>query len=212
MASSVSGSGSRIGQSTTIRGSIRGAGSIELDGRVEGTIDVDGDVTIGGNARIKSPVTGARVTVRGAVAGNVRGKHAVVLEEGARVVGDLIAPQIGIRPGGLLRGHVSSGDALTGSDAVTQAPRAARAPVRHAATPLASPRPQATPRPHEAATLPMDRKNDGAAARTQRATAVTAKMVEPTPSPLTKPARSAPAPIMPTLQKGAKAALKKKAR
>jgi cytoskeletal protein CcmA (bactofilin family) len=206
MASSVSGSGSRIGQSTIIRGSIRGAGSIDLDGRVEGTIDVDGDVTIGGNARIKSPVTGARVTVRGAVAGNVRGKHAVVLEEGARVVGDLIAAQIGIRSGGLLRGHVSSGDALTGSDAASQAPRAARPPARHAATPLA------TPRPHEASTLPMDRKNDGAAARTQRATAATPKMVEPTPSPLTKPARSAPAPIMPTLQKGAKAALKKKAR
>ena len=196
--------GSRIGPSTVIRGSIRGAGNLELEGRVEGTIDVDGDVIVGGNARIKSPVSGGRVVVRGAVAGNVRGREAVVLEDGARVVGDLVAPQIGIRPGGLLRGHVSSGDAFSASSAATT-PRAARLPAK----PVAVTRAKEVPPPP-----PTPRKNE-APARTQRASTAstaTSKLVQPVASPLTKPARSAPAPIMPTLQKGAKAALKKKAR
>ena len=184
---------SRIGQSTVIRGTIRGAGDIDLHGRVEGTIDVDGDVTIADSARLKAPVNGGRVVVRGAIAGNVRGKESVVLEEGARVVGDLAAPSIGIRRGGLLRGHVASGEHADRTSTSTAA-RAAR--------------PAATQRTAPAAAPSQKKAEPKIEAKAEAAP----KLVEPTASPLTKPARTAPAPVMPALQKGAKAALKKKAR
>jgi cytoskeletal protein CcmA (bactofilin family) len=185
---------SRIGQATVIRGTIRGAGDIDLHGRVEGSIDVDGDVTIADSARLRAPVNGARVVVRGAIAGNVRGKDSVVLEEGARVVGDLAAPSIGIRRGGLLRGHVASGE------------HAERAPTSVAAR---ATRPATTQRTAPAAAPATQKK---AEAKVEAKTETANKLLEPTPSPLTKPARTAPAPVMPALQKGAKAALKKKAR
>src|SRR5690349_17801375 len=114
--------GATIAQGTTIRGSVRGHGDLDVLGRVEGSIDVDGDVNIFESALIKSDVRGKRVVVRGAVAGNVAATEALVLEAGAKVVGDLAAPSIGIRPGALVRGNVStSGDA--------PAPRAAARPT-----------------------------------------------------------------------------------
>ncbi len=102
-------SASTIGRGTVVRGSIHGEGDLEILGRVEGSVTVSGELAIGDGALVKSDVSGRRVTVRGAVAGNVSATEAIVLEPGARVVGDLGAPQIGIRPGALVRGLVSTG-------------------------------------------------------------------------------------------------------
>src|SRR6185369_1948958 len=103
---------STIGRGTFVRGSVHGDGDLEILGRVEGSVTVSGELTIGDGALIKSDVSGRRVVVFGAVAGNVSATEAIVLEPGARVVGDLGAPQIGIRPGALVRGNVSTGAPL----------------------------------------------------------------------------------------------------
>ncbi|MDI1484018.1 polymer-forming cytoskeletal protein, partial [Polyangium sp. y55x31] len=126
---------STIGRGTTIRGSIRGDGDLDLHGFVEGSVTVQGELLIGETALVKSDVSGKRIIVRGAVAGNVSATELVVLEPGARVVGDIGAPQIGIRPGALVRGNVSTG-----------APLPARAPAPAAAAPA-----QAAPRGRAAA-------------------------------------------------------------
>src|SRR5688572_21202262 len=114
---------STIGRGTTIRGSIRGDGDLDLHGYVEGSVNVQGELLIGETALVKSDVFGRRIIVRGAVAGNVSATELIVLEPGARVVGDIGAPQIGIRPGALVRGNVATG-----------APLPARAPQATAAT------------------------------------------------------------------------------
>src|SRR5262245_25099360 len=108
---------STIGPGTVVRGSVRGDGDLEILGRVEGSVAVSGELAIGETALIRSDVTGRRVTVRGAVAGNVSATEAIILEAGARVVGDLGAPQIGIRPGALVRGMVSTHGPLASSAA-----------------------------------------------------------------------------------------------
>src|SRR6516164_3683434 len=106
---------STIGRGTVVRGSVRGEGDLEILGRVEGSVAVSGELSIGEGALVRSDVSGRRVTVRGAVAGNVSAAEAILLEPGARVVGDLGAPQIGIRPGALVRGLVSTGGPLAAS-------------------------------------------------------------------------------------------------
>ena len=80
---------STIGQGTVVRGNVRGEGSLVIDGRVEGDVNVDGDVTLGEHGAVKGNVSGARISVAGAVAGNLHGTDAVLLESSARVVGDL---------------------------------------------------------------------------------------------------------------------------
>lgn len=155
---------STIGRGTTIRGSVRCDGDLDIHGFVEGSVNVKGELVIAETALIKSDVSGRRVIVRGAVAGNVSADELIVVEAGARIVGVIGAPQIGIRPGGLIRGHVATGAPLparapqatttqagksrpgTTAPAATTATRPAAAPTtttRTAAAPTRAPAPAA---------------------------------------------------------------------
>lgn len=202
-----------IGQGTTIRGAVRGDGDLEIYGSVEGSVVIQGEVLIGETALIKSDVRARRVIVRGAVRGNVSADEVLILEPGARVLGDLGAPQVGIRPGGLVRGHVSTAGPLPlerpkpAPVAAAKAPaaRAAAAPPR-AAAPVArpAPPPRAAPAPRpQAAPPPVERVAP-----------------PPPPPPPSSPVAVAapddlesaepPAPVVPALPKGARAAVRRK--
>lgn len=223
---------SSIGPTTSVRGNVHGDGDLEILGRVEGSVAVTGDVTIGEGALIQSDVRGRRVTVRGAVAGNVSGEEAVLLEAGARVVGDLGAPQIGIRPGALVRGNVSTGAPLP---AASPGRAEAAAPARaHTPTPRAAPAPAATRRPAPAAAppprpapaprfapaprpAPVARPAPPPApiAEARSTAAEPAPSVAPSVAPSIAEERAAsaggpPPPVVPAIRKGARAAVRKK--
>ncbi len=100
-----------VGQGIFLRGSIRGEGDLEIRGRIEGDVEIAGEVTIAEGALVKADVSARRITVRGAVAGNLTGEDGVRLEDGARVVGDLHGASIGISEGALVRGNVQTGQA-----------------------------------------------------------------------------------------------------
>lgn len=186
---------SSIGPGTVVRGSVRGDGDLEILGRVEGSVAVGGDLVVGETALVKSDVSGRHVVVRGAIAGNVSAEESLVLEAGARVVGDLGAPRIGIRPGALVRGNVSTqGDGAPRRAAAAAAPpRPAKAPARAAvAKPAPPPRPAARPAP-----APVAKPAPAPAPAAAKAPAPAAKA-------------GPPPPVLPSLKKGAKGALKKK--
>lgn len=193
---STNGGITRIGSGVVIRGNIRGDGDLDIEGRVEGSIDVDGDITLSESARIKvdGSLRGRRVNVAGAVAGDVQGSVAVVLEGGARVVGDLSAPSIGIRPGGLLRGHVSTTDE---HEAVTARRDSRGAPARGRAAEPA--RPRYSPPARAEAKAPV------------------IEAIEPEPETPRGRGRgaqkkAAPPPVMPSLKKGARGQIKRRGR
>jgi cytoskeletal protein CcmA (bactofilin family) len=170
-----------VGQGIFLRGSIRGEGDLEIRGRIEGDVEVGGEVTIADGALIKADVTARRITVRGAVAGNLTGEEGVRLEEGARVVGDLRGASIGLAEGALLRGNVQTGNAAEG--------KGRRAAARPAA------RPEARKAPVVAAAAARGNgspKRGAPAASEERA--------------------GPPPPVVPTLKKGARAALRKRSR
>lgn len=217
---------STIGRGTTVRGNVTGEGDLEVDGRVEGSIAVTGDLTIGEAALVRSDVSGRSVVVRGAVAGNVTAAELIVLEAGARVVGDLGAPRIGIRPGALVRGHVST----TGSAPATTRARATASPA-HAAP--AEPRAQAArsaptraPQPMHANAAPAARfhvaspsspvvrsgaiSNDGSSARAASSSAGSGEAARREPAAPTVPSLAPPPPVVPALKKGTRASLKRK--
>ena len=119
-----------IGQGIFLRGSIKGDGDVEIRGRIEGDVEVGGEVTIVEGALVKADVTARRITVRGAVAGNLTGEDGVRLEEGARVVGDLRGAGIGISEGALLRGNVQTGTGGEARSRGRQQAATARTPAR----------------------------------------------------------------------------------
>jgi len=100
-----------------IRGNVRGDTSLEILGRVEGDVGVTGDLSIGPDAVIVGAVSGARVLVGGSVEGDVTGTDAVVVSETGKVVGDLVAPRIGMSEGAQVRGNVRTegGNAAAGA-------------------------------------------------------------------------------------------------
>jgi len=182
-----------IGQGTSVRGNLRGAGSIEIRGRVEGDVQVDGDVAIGEDGAVNGNVNGAQILVAGQVAGDLTGSEAVMLERGARVVGDLIAPRIGIAEGARVRGSVRT------EGEPTAPRRAAVVPTRRGgeAFGVAKPKPAMPAPPKPAAPAPAPAK---AAAPAPVAAPIAA--ADPPAGP--------PAPVVPALGKGVKG--KKKAK
>ncbi|GMV13333.1 MAG: polymer-forming cytoskeletal protein [Polyangiaceae bacterium] len=184
-----------IGQGTAVRGNVRGAGSIEIRGRVEGDVQVDGDVAIGEDGAVNGSVSGAQILVAGQVAGDLTGSEAVMLERGARVVGDLVAPRIGIADGALVRGSVRT------EGEPTAPRRAAVVPTRRVGESFsgvkAKPALTATPKP---ATAPAAAKPAPAPPPAQVSVPIAA--ADPPAGP--------PAPVVPALGKGVRG--KKKAK
>ncbi len=171
-----------FGQGIFLRGSIRGEGDLEIRGRIEGDVEVSGEVIIAEGALVKADVSARRITVRGAVAGNLTGEDGVRLEDGARVVGDLHGATIGISEGALLRGNVQTGQGAEG-----QKGRARTAAAREA-------KPAARPEPRK---VPAVAKGNGTPRRAPA-------LAEERPGP--------PPPVVPALKKGARAAMRKRSR
>jgi cytoskeletal protein CcmA (bactofilin family) len=99
-----------ISTTTVVRGSVRGHGSLRVDGRVLGNIEVTGDVALGPDADVQGNISGASIAIAGTVAGDLVGTEAVMIEAGAKVIGDLRAPRIGIGDGAQVRGSVQTGE------------------------------------------------------------------------------------------------------
>jgi cytoskeletal protein CcmA (bactofilin family) len=116
-----------IGRTTRVHGRVTGAVDLQVQGFVEGEIVVSGDVTVEVHAMVGAGVRGRRLVVRGAVKGDLVGEEAVLLEEGARVVGDVRAPRVAIGPGALVRGFVETGE---GNGAPARAVRATQGATR----------------------------------------------------------------------------------
>lgn len=148
-----------ISTSTVIRGSVRGHGSLRIDGRVQGNVEVSGDVFLGPDAEVRGNIVGQSLSIAGSVDGDLTGSDSVMLESSARVVGDLRAPRIGIGPGAQIRGSVQTDDAPRANPmAASNAARALqqRPALRPAALPV-RPAPQAAPAA-KAAPLPVPAK------------------------------------------------------
>lgn len=183
--------GSVIGRGTVVRGNVRGSGSLEILGRVEGDVSVSGELVVGEEGAVRGNVSGTHITCSGAVQGDVRGSETVLLERGARVVGDLSAPRIGVATGALVKGLVR-----TDGEPVL----AARRPGGTAARPIAFPARVTPATKSEPRNDPRFETHD--------------EVVDsepPPPAPKERAAREAPPPpVVPTLAKGAKAKKRKR--
>jgi|HubBroStandDraft_6_1064221.scaffolds.fasta_scaffold108239_2 cytoskeletal protein CcmA (bactofilin family) len=195
-----------IGRTTRIRGRVTGAVDLEVQGFVEGEIAVGGDVTVDAHGMVGAGIRGRRLLVRGAVKGDLVGDESIVLESGARVVGDVRAPRVAIALGALVRGYVQTGDADAAGARSARVQAAARpAPATPAARPIPA---QPAVRPVQAASL---------AAAPQPASA--AKVIRPAAAPPARAAAAAnpgprrpPPPVVPALRSAKGQIAKKKER
>jgi cytoskeletal protein CcmA (bactofilin family) len=133
-----------IGRTARVRGRLTGDADLEVQGFVEGEIHVGGDVTVDAHGMVGAGIRGRRLVVRGAVKGDLLGEQSILLEEGARVVGDVRAPRVAIAPGALVRGYVETGEGMGESLRASRTAAATR-PVPVAAKPATAAAPAKPP-------------------------------------------------------------------
>jgi cytoskeletal protein CcmA (bactofilin family) len=97
----------RIGKSIVIRGEIKGAEDLVLDGRVEGTVQLgDNRLTIGPNANVAADLSARDILIMGQVQGNIHATGRVELRAGCLVEGDVRALRLAIEDNAGFHGKV----------------------------------------------------------------------------------------------------------
>jgi cytoskeletal protein CcmA (bactofilin family) len=82
-----------------IKGNIKFAGELFLDGRLEGEIVTDGHLIVGENAVITGDIAVNSVLVRGKVTGNVTARDRIEIKSKSELFGDIKAAKLVIEEG-----------------------------------------------------------------------------------------------------------------
>lgn len=93
-----------VAQGTSFDGKITSPGSLRVDGHVKGDIVLTGDLVIGPNGEINGNIDAQTVTVSGKISGNINVKNKLVLENKARIKGDIHAAKLIIDEGAVFDG------------------------------------------------------------------------------------------------------------
>ncbi|MHC4836562.1 MAG: bactofilin family protein [Planctomycetota bacterium] len=99
-----------VAAGTTISGTIEGAEDILVQGAIKGSVRLDGNLTVEADARADADIEATEVRIHGILVGNVTASALVELTKGARVIGDLTAPQVIVEGGAGYRGAIDMGD------------------------------------------------------------------------------------------------------
>jgi cytoskeletal protein CcmA (bactofilin family) len=192
-----------IGRTTRVHGRVTGAVDLQVHGFVEGEIAVGGDVTVDTHGMVGASVRGRRLTVRGAIKGDLVGEEVIELEDGARVVGDVRAPRVTIAAGALVRGFVQTGEPVEAPSRAARAQSAARPTVASAPKTVAAPPAARAPAPPPPAAMPAPPKPAAKQADAMGAMSTSSANSAP---------RRPPPPVVPALKKAKGQIAKRKER
>jgi cytoskeletal protein CcmA (bactofilin family) len=87
-------SGGLLSRGVSIKGTVKFANELLIDGEVEGAIDSTGSLTIGEHASIKGEIRSKSVKVRGTVNGDIYATERCELQAGCTLQGDIEAPRL----------------------------------------------------------------------------------------------------------------------
>jgi cytoskeletal protein CcmA (bactofilin family) len=99
-----------VGEGMSVRGELRFADGLRIDGEVIGDVMADGSgrsiVVISENARVHGKVKADHVIINGEVKGPVHSEELLELQPKARVQGDVRYEMIEMHPGALIDGEL----------------------------------------------------------------------------------------------------------
>lgn len=94
-----------------IKGTLKFANDLIIDGKIEGEINSDGDLTVGENAAVHADIRTRSVTVFGKVRGNILVSDRCELKQNAELHGDVTAGKLAIEEGATFMGASTVGAA-----------------------------------------------------------------------------------------------------
>ena len=95
-----------IAASYTLKGSIRGPGMVDIEGRLEGDVDVQGRVTIHARASVQGEIKAEDLEIGGRVEGRLAISRQLNLHPTASFEGSAAAGRIAMAAGARLNGDV----------------------------------------------------------------------------------------------------------
>ena len=118
-----------IGQSTTVEGTLRSSGNVNISGTVNGNVEVEGRTMVMPGGVVEGEVASTTAEIGGTVKGRVLVRERLVLKASAVIEGDIRTAKLVIEDGATFNGKCEMGG--------TTAPRreAAPSPDRRAAAP-----------------------------------------------------------------------------
>lgn len=96
-----------VASGTTIAGTMRGEGIIQVEGTVEGEIDLKGAVIVTPGGLVKGPVTADVIRVAGRIEGVVNARDHLFIEKTGSLQGDFTTVSLVVEDGGRLNGTAS---------------------------------------------------------------------------------------------------------
>jgi cytoskeletal protein CcmA (bactofilin family) len=93
-----------IAHGSRFEGKVTSPGSLRVDGQLNGDVSLTGDLVVGANGDITGNVDAQTVTVGGKVTGNITAKSKLVLENKAKIKGDIRAAKLVIDEGAIFDG------------------------------------------------------------------------------------------------------------
>jgi cytoskeletal protein CcmA (bactofilin family) len=111
-----------IGAGTRIRGAVRGAEPVRIEGRVDGPVEVDASVAVEAGGIVCGEVSATEIVVAGIVVGDLNARERLVLRPTAQVRGGLHAPKLVLEAGARVDGPLRVGHA-EGLPAPAERPR-----------------------------------------------------------------------------------------
>jgi len=94
-----------------IRGKLKFANDLIIDGKIEGEVNSEGDLTVGENAQIIGDINTRSVVVYGKVEGNIMVTDRCELKQNAQLNGDITAAKLAIEEGAIFMGASTVGGA-----------------------------------------------------------------------------------------------------
>lgn len=92
-----------------IKGNVKFAEDLIVDGKIEGEINSSGNLTVGENARLKAEIKTGTVVVYGKVHGNMTASDRIELKASAEVIGDIKTKTLSIEAGAIFVGKSTVG-------------------------------------------------------------------------------------------------------
>ena len=113
-----------IGKGMVIRGQIRSAEDIHVDGEIDGALHLPGfDLSIGPQGIVRADVSAQEVDVAGVIHGNVEASRKISIRKGGRLLGDLRTAGIVIEDGACFKGKIEIVNSSTRDEAEAAGPR-----------------------------------------------------------------------------------------
>ncbi|HHY13150.1 MAG TPA: polymer-forming cytoskeletal protein [Thermoanaerobacterales bacterium] len=93
-----------IGKDTQIKGTIKGQGTIRIDGEFEGEIDIEGNVIVSEAGNVNANINAKDVTAAGVIVGNIIADGKLEIIKEGKVSGDIKVAALVINDGAIFDG------------------------------------------------------------------------------------------------------------